>query len=157
MSAVPGSIAALFSVLLKLFDLAWHRWNHRNLCLADCITTFGLAQMEPQELVPYRRYRALGAVYVTLDLLFAGQAAADMRAVAGVRFPVGHERGRRSGLHAEMEKIGESSSEGRTSEVPDGYTVTVGSEGFRWPEVLSNRALSAGRPAKPPGVGDIGF
>ena len=69
MSAVPGSIAALFSVLLKLFYLAWHRWNHRNLCLADCITTFGLAQMEPQELVPYRRYRALGAVYVTLNLL----------------------------------------------------------------------------------------
>ena len=26
--------------------------------------------MEPQELVPYRRYRALGAVYVTLNLLF---------------------------------------------------------------------------------------
>jgi len=68
MSAVPGSIAALCSVLLKLFYLAWHRWNHRNLCLADCTTTFGLAQMEPQELVPYRRYRALGAVYVTLDL-----------------------------------------------------------------------------------------
>ncbi len=65
MSAVPGSIAALFRVLLKLFYLAWHRWNHRNLCLADCITTFGLAQMEPQELVPYRRYRALGAVYAS--------------------------------------------------------------------------------------------
>ena len=32
--------------------------------------TFGLAQMEPEELVPYRRYRALGAVYVTLNLLF---------------------------------------------------------------------------------------
>ncbi len=49
---------------------AWHRWNHRNLCFADYIMTFGLAQMEPRELVPYRRYRALGAVYVTLNLLF---------------------------------------------------------------------------------------